>query len=139
MPDPAPHTAEEQTPREIRYATLRLACWMLALLVVGPAVRALPLGQTTRTGILAWLLLALALYWLWAGLGFRPWLLIQVVIFSSAVTLLMLKVALVSVGIREFDGLRMVGKGLIIAGGLAAGANFGSLLIASILRRSPPP
>lgn len=138
MRDPADHTAEEATPRELRHASLQLSLWLLALLVVGPAVRALPLGQTTRTGILAWLLLALALYWLYAGLGYRPWLLLQVAIFSSAVALLMLKVLLVAVGIREFDVLREAGKWLIIAGGLSAGANLGMMLVASVLRRPPP-
>lgn len=137
MRDPADHTAEEATPRELRHAALHLALWLLALLVIGPAVRALPLGQTTRTVILAWLLLALALYWLYTGLGFRSWLLLQVAIFSSAVALLMFKVALVAVGVREFDALREAGKGLIIAGGLCAGANLGMMLVASLLKRSP--
>jgi hypothetical protein len=136
---PADHTAEEATPRELRHAALQLALWLGALLVVGPAVRMLPLGQTTRTLILAWLLLALALYWLYVGLGFRPWLLIQVVIFSSAVAFLMLKVLLVAIGIRELEILREAGKGLIIAGGVAAGANLGMMLVASVLKRQPPP
>lgn len=140
MQEPADHTAEQATPRELRHAALHLALWLLALLVVGPAVRALPLGQTTRTGILAWLLLSLALYWLYSGLGYRPWLLLQVAVFSSAVALLMLKVVLVAVGIREFELLREAGKALIVAGGLMAGANLGMMLVASILRRptSPP-
>jgi hypothetical protein len=85
------------------------------------------------------LLLALALYWLYAGLGFRPWLLIQVVIFSSAVAFLMLKVLLVAIGIRELEILREAGKGLIIAGGVAAGANLGMMLVAAVLKRPPPP
>lgn len=139
MRDPAEHTAEEASPRELRYASLQLFLWLLALLVVGPAVRALPLGQTTRTGILAWLLLALALYWLYAGLGYRPWLLSQVAIFSAAVALLTVKVLAVAVGIREFEILRETGKGLIIAGGLAAGANLGMMLFASVLKRPPLP
>ncbi len=138
MFDPSDHTAEDASPGELRLAALRLSLWLLALLAIGPAVRALPLGQTTRTGLLAWLLLAVALYWLYRGLGYRPWLLMQVAVFSTAVTLLMLKVLLVSMGIREFDILRAVGKGLIIAGGVMAGANLGMMLVASVLRRSPP-
>src|SRR5215213_4589220 len=43
----------------------------LALLVV-PLLRELPLGHGTRTGLLAWMLVALALYWLYAGMGYRP-------------------------------------------------------------------
>jgi hypothetical protein len=139
MLDPSDYTAEDASPGELRRASLRLSLWLLALLVVGPAVRALPLGQTTRTGLLAWLLLAVALYWLYRGLGYRPWLLLQVTVFSAAVTLLMLKVLLVSVGIRELDILRAAGKGLIIAGGVMAGANLGMMLVASVLRRPPPP
>lgn len=138
MFDPSDHTAEDASPGELRRASIRLSLWLLALLVVGPAVRALPLGQTTRTGLLAWLLLAVALYWLYRGLGYRPWLLMQVAVFSTAVTLLMLKVLLVSMGIREFDILRAAGKGLIIAGGVMAGANLGMMLVASVLRRPPP-
>lgn len=136
MREPADHTAEDADPGELRRAALRLSLWLIALLAVGPAVRALPLGQTTRTGILAWLLLAVALYWLYVGLGYRPWLLLQVAVFSAAVTLLMLKVLLVSVGIREFDFLRAGGKGLIIAGGVMAGANLGMMLVASAMRRT---
>lgn len=139
MIDPSDHTAEDASPGELRRASVRLALWLLALLAVGPAVRALPLGQTTRTGILAWLLLAVALYWLYRGLGYRPWLLLQVVVFSAAVTLLMLKVLLVSMGNREFDILREAGKGLIIAGGVMAGANLGMMLVVSVVRRPPPP
>jgi hypothetical protein len=135
MFDPSDRTAEDASPGELRRASLRLSLWLVALLVVGPAVRALPLGQTTRTGLLAWLLLAVALYWLYRGLGYRPWLLLQVTVFSAAVTLLMLKVLLVSVGIRELDVLRVAGKGLIIAGGVMAGANLGMMLVASMLRR----
>lgn len=139
MFDPSDHTAEDASPGELRWASLRLSLWLLALLAVGPAVRALPLGQTTRTGILAWLLLAVALYWLYVGLGYRPWLLLQVAVFSAAVTLLMLKVLLVAVGIRELDVLRVTGKGLIIAGGVMAGANLGMMLVGSMVRRPPPP
>ncbi len=138
MIDPSDHTAEDATPGELRRAAFRLSLWMLALLALGPGVRALPLGQTTRTGLLAWLLLTVALYWLYTGLGYRPWLLLQVAVFSAAVTLLMLKVLLVSVGIREFDILRVAGKGLIIAGGVMAGANLGMMLVASVVRRPPP-
>lgn len=137
MFDPSDHTAEDASPGELRRASLRLSVWLLALLVAGPAVRALPLGQTTRTGLLAWLLLAVALYWLYRGLGYRPWLLMQVAVFSAAVTLLMLKVLLVSMGIHELDILRAAGKGLIIAGGVMAGANLGMMLVASVRRRPP--
>ena len=49
---------------------------LLLAFVVVPLLRDLPLGATTRTGLLAWLLVLLALYWLYAGMGFQPLLLL---------------------------------------------------------------
>jgi len=105
--------------------------------IVGPLVRSLPLGQTTRTGMLAWLLVAMALYWLYAGLGYRPLLLVQLGIFSSAAALLAIKAGLVALGIHSFDILRATARILLIVGGGCAGANLGMMLIASLLRRTP--
>ncbi|MEO8634221.1 MAG: hypothetical protein ABI587_02985 [Gemmatimonadales bacterium] len=135
MPGPAEHTAEQATPSELRAASVRLALWLVALVVIGPLIRALPLGQTTRTAILAWLLAAAALYWLYGGLGYRPLLLLQVILFSSAITLLSIKVLLVGLSVKEFDFLREAGRGLLIAGGACAGANLGMMLVASLRRR----
>ena len=135
MIGPAEHTAEQATPAELKAASLRLALWLAALVVIGPAVRALPLGQTTRTAILAWILAAAALYWLYGGLGYRPLLLLQIVIFSTAVTLLSIKVLLVGLSVKQFDFLREAGRALLIAGGACAGANLGMMLVASLRRR----
>jgi hypothetical protein len=137
MREPAPYSAEDATPAELRAASLKLGCWLVLLVVLGVAVRALPLGQTTRTGILAWLLLAISLYWLYAGLGYRALLLTQVFLFSAAVALLGLKVGLVVVGAEGFDLLRLVARGLILAGGFCAGLNVGVMLVASLVRRRP--
>lgn len=137
MRGPALHTAEDATQRELRGASLRLFLWLVVCVIVGPLVRSLPLGQTTRTGILAWLLVAMALYWLYAGLGYRPLLLVQLGIFSSAAALLAIKAALVALGIHSFDLLRAMARILLIVGGACAGANLGMMLIASLLRRSP--
>ena len=59
---PAPHTAEEATPSELRGASLRLMLMLgvLALLVV-PLVRDLPVGKASRIGLLAWLLVVCVL------------------------------------------------------------------------------
>jgi hypothetical protein len=114
-----------------------LFLWLVVCVIVGPLVRSLPLGQTTRTGILAWLLLAMALYWLYAGLGYRPLLLVQLGIFSSAAALLAIKTGLVALGIHSFDILRATARILLIVGGGCAGANLGMMLIASLLRRTP--
>ena len=56
---PANHTAEDATVGELWRASLHLLVMLvvLALLIV-PVLRDLPLGQSTRTGLLAWLLVA---------------------------------------------------------------------------------
>jgi hypothetical protein len=114
-----------------------LFLWLVVCVIVGPLVRSLPLGQTTRTGILAWLLVAMALYWLYAGLGYARLLLVQLGIFSSAAALLAIKAGLVALGIHSFDILRATARILLIVGGGCAGANLGMMLIASLLRRTP--
>ena len=138
MRAPAPHTADDATQSELRRATLRLMlmCVALALLVV-PLVRQLPLGETSRTGLFAWLLVVLAVYWLYAGLGFQALLLIQLVIFSAAAVLLTTKVALVLVGIDRLTILRITARWLIVVGAGLAVVNLGSMLLA-LTRRRPP-
>ncbi len=130
------HTADDATPQELRSASLRLLLWLAALLLVGPAVRALPLGQTTRTGILAWLLVGLALYWMYAGLGYRALLLTQLALFSTSAALLGIKAAFVVLGVQGVDGLREVARGMLLVGGGCAGANLGIMLVASVFRRT---
>jgi hypothetical protein len=138
MRDPAPHTADDANRRELWRASIRLflMCVALALLVV-PLVRQLPVGATTRTGILAWLLVVLAVYWLYAGLGYQALLLLQLVVFSAAAVLLTTKVALVLVGIDRLTILRHTARWLILAGAAMAALNLGSMLLALIARRRP--
>jgi hypothetical protein len=138
MRAPAPHTADDATRSELWRASLRLLlmCLALALLVV-PLVRQLPLGQTSRTGLFAWLLVVLAVYWLYAGLGYQALLLLQLVVFSGAAVLLTTKVALVIVGIDRLTILRIAARWLIIAGAGLAVINLGSMLLA-LTRRRPP-
>jgi hypothetical protein len=100
----------------------------LALVVV-PILRDLPLGKSSRTGLLAWLLVVLALYWLYAGLGYRPLLLIQLLLFSSAAALLSLKVLLVMIDVRELTVLRHIARGLIVVGATVAVTNLMGMLI----------
>jgi hypothetical protein len=111
-------------------------CLALALLVV-PLVRQLPLGETSRTGLFAWLLVVLAVYWLYAGLGYQALLLVQLAIFSAAAVLLTTKVALVIVGIDRLTILRLTARWLIIAGAVLAAINLGSMLLALTRRRRP--
>ncbi len=130
------NSAERATPAELRRSTMDLLAMfvVLALLVV-PVIRALPLGQTTRTGILAWLLVALSLYWLYAGHGYRPFLLLQLALFSIAAALLITKLGLVFVGTNRLSILRRTAKALIVAGALTACVNL-SLMVLALIRRS---
>jgi hypothetical protein len=100
----------------------------LGLLVL-PLLRELPLGQSTRTGILAWLLVGLALYWLFAGMGYRPLLLLQLLLFSGAAALLSAKLLLVAVDVHRLTVLRYVARGLILVGAGCAMANLIAMLL----------
>ena len=135
MEGPAPHSAEDATPRELRLASLRLGAWLVVLVLLGTAVSELPVGQTTRTGILSWVLVGISLYWLYAGLGYRALLLLQVFLFSAATTLLCLKAGLVVAGVGGFDAMRLAARWLILVGGFCAGLNLGLMLVASLVRR----
>jgi hypothetical protein len=131
-----PHSAEDATPSELRRASLRLLLMLLALgLLVVPLIRELPLGTSTRIGMLAWLLVALALYWLFQGMGYRPLLLLQLGFFSVAATLLSAKILLVIVDVNQVNFLRIVARWLIMLGGICAGANLIGMLIGLARRR----
>jgi hypothetical protein len=105
---------------------------LLAMLVV-PFLMLFPGGETTRVGLLAWLMVGLALYWLYAGLGYQPILLIQLLAFSAAAALLTTKAALLLVGVAHVEVLRWAARILIILGALLAVGNLTSMLLA--LRR----
>jgi hypothetical protein len=124
------HTAEDATPSELRRASLRLLLMLVALAtLVVPIIRDLPLGKSTRTGLLAWLLVGLALYWLYQGMGYRPLLLLQLFIFSTAATLLSAKLLLVIVDVNQVTFLRTLARGLIMLGAACAGANLLAMLV----------
>lgn len=136
MPTPNAHeTVEGASPAELRRSSLNLLFMfvVLALLVV-PVIRALPLGQTTRTGLLAWLLVALSLYWLYAGLGYRALLLLQLVVFSTAATLLVTKAGLVIVGVDRLSILRRTARALILVGAGLGVLNLAGMLVALVRR-----
>jgi hypothetical protein len=127
---PLRHSAEDATPSELRRASIRLLLMLLALaLLVVPIIRELPLGQSTRTGILAWLLVALALYWLAQGMGYRPLLLLQLLVFSTAATLLSAKVLLVIVDVNRVNFLRWSARWLIMLGAALAVANLVGMIV----------
>jgi len=126
---PIRHSAEDASPSELRRASTRLLLMLLALgLLVVPIIRELPLGQSSRTGILAWLLVALALYWLAEGMGYRPLLLLQLLVFSIAATLLSAKVLLVIADVNRVTFLRTIARALVILGAALAIANLIGML-----------
>jgi hypothetical protein len=137
---PAEHTAEDASPGELRRSVLILLLMLAALaLLVTPILRDLPLlGRSTRTAILAWLLVGLALYWMYAGMGYRPLLLVQLLLFSAAAALLSVKLLLVAVTIDSLTILRWVARWLIMAGAVVAGANLTGMLIALTLKQTGP-
>jgi hypothetical protein len=107
----------------------------LAVIVV-PLIHGLPLGQSTRTAMLAWLLVALAFYWLYAGMGYRPLLLLQLLLFSCAATLLSAKLLLVIATVRRLTVLREIARVLIVLGAACAAANLVGMLML-LFRRKP--
>ena len=136
MHNPAVHTAEDATPQELKQAVLRLLVMLVLLgLLVVPFLMLFPGGETTRVGLLAWLMVGLTLYWLYAGLGYQSVLLVQLMAFSAAATILTAKAALVLVGLgHNVDLLRWSARVLIIFGALLAVGNLGSMYLA--LRKS---
>jgi hypothetical protein len=128
--EPALHTAEDASPRELWRASWRLLLMLAALgLLVLPIIWELPLGQSSRTGLLAWLLVGLAMYWLYAGMGYRPLLLLQLLLFSGAAALLSAKLLLVAIDVHSMAVLRHVARGAILLGAACAIANLGAMLI----------
>ena len=135
---PIRHSAEDATPSELRRASSRLLVMLLALgLLVLPLIHELPLGQSFRTGILAWLLVALALYWLAEGMGYRPLLLLQLLTFSVAATLLSAKVLLRIVDVNRVSFLRTTARALVILGAAFAVANLVGMLVRLYRTRRP--
>ena len=129
-PEPNLHTAEDASPRELWRASWKLLLMLVALaLLVVPLLRELPLGHGSRTGLLAWMLVALALYWLYAGMGYRPLLLLQLLLFSGAAAFLTARVLLGVMDVSELGLLRAVARGMILIGAGLAGANLLAMLL----------
>jgi hypothetical protein len=129
-PEPNLHTAEDASPRELWRASWKLLLMLVALaLLVVPLLRELPLGHGSRTGLLAWMLVALALYWLYAGMGYRPLLLLQLLLFSGAAAFLTARVLLGVMDVSELGLFRAVARGMILIGAGLAGANLLAMLL----------
>ena len=143
-PDVPLRTDDTATRAEIWRGSIKLLLWLTAVaLLVVPIVRDLPLGTTTRIAILAWLLVAIAIYWLYAGLGYRGLLLLQLALFSAAATVITAKGLLVVAGSEGFGALRWVARVLVVTGAFCAAANLGGMLMALVQKpvgpdRGPP-
>ncbi len=136
MPPTAHPTAEDASPPELWRGSIRLLVSLVVLaLLVAPLIRGLPLGQTTRTAMLAWLLVAAALYWLYDGAGVRALLLVQLLLFSAAAALLSVKLGLVGVGIDRLSVLRRTARLLVLIGAACAGLNL-LLMFRALLARA---
>jgi len=131
-----PNPEQRESASTLWAASLRLILWLAALYMLAvPLIRELPLGQTTRTSLLAWLLVAVAFYWLYAGLGVRPLLLLQLLLFSTAAALLVAKLFFVGIGVKRLGLLREVARVLIMAGGVSAVVNL-LLMLWGVVRKS---
>lgn len=129
--EPTLPTAEDASPRELWRASWKLLLMLAALfLLVVPLIRELPLGQSTRTGLVAWVLVGLGLYWLYAGMGYRPLLLLQLLLFSAAAALLSAKLLLVALDVHSLAVLRHLARMMILIGALCAGGNLAAMLLA---------
>lgn len=130
----------DPTPLSPGQACLRLLFSLVVFgFVVVPLVNSLPLGPTARFGILAWLMVGVALYWMLADLGAVSLLKVQLLLFSLAASVFSGKALLVTIGIRSMGFLRDSAIGLLVLGGLCAVANFLFLLSRLLPRRSKAP
>jgi hypothetical protein len=128
--EPPLHTAEDASPRELWRASWKLLLMLVVLgLLVVPLLRELPLGHGSRIGLLAWMLVALALYWLYAGMGYRPLLLLQLLLFSGAAAFLTARILLGVADVSELGLLRAAARGMILIGAGLAGANLVAMLL----------
>jgi hypothetical protein len=75
---------------------------------------------------------------MYAGMGYRPLLLVQLLLFSAAAALLSVQLLLLAVTIDNLTVLRWVARYLIMAGAVCAGANLTGMLVALTWRQSRP-
>jgi len=128
--EPTLPTAEDASPRELWRASWKLLLMLAALgLLVVPLIRELPPSRGIPIGIFAWLLVALALYWLYAGMGYRPLLLLQLLLFSGAATLLTARLVFGVIAEGKLGLFRAAARGMILVGAGLAGTNLVAMLL----------
>jgi hypothetical protein len=137
-------TPDSPTPGDLRgrvqRTAVRLLLWLVAIALLAlPLARGLDLGETTRAGILTFLLLCVALYWLFTDMGYRPLLLFQLVFFSTALVFLSAKALLVGIGVHSLSILRRTAIYLDLLGAACAGVNVILLLVDLFRAKSPRP
>jgi hypothetical protein len=121
----------------VRRTSLKLLIWLIVVtLLLVPLLEDFPLGDTSRAGVIAWILVGIALYWLFTDRGYKPLLLFQLFFFSTAVTLPTAKVLLVAMGSDRGPILRRVAIWFILFGAVCAGLNVVFSLVDNIRRRS---
>ncbi len=75
------------------------------------------------------------MYWLYAGQGVRPLLLLQLALFSVAAALLSVKLGLVGLGVNRLSILRRVARALVVGGAVSACLNLVFMLVSLRRRR----
>lgn len=145
LQDPAPIEGKVGNPEsfsaeEAARSELKRSIWLLIILIVVAFLVAwllgsLPLKPGPRTGIPAWLLVLLALYSLYAGMGYWPLLMLQLVAFSCAATLLTGRTALIILSIHGLSFLRHAAGLLILIGGGCAVVNLGLAVVSLVHQR----
>lgn len=129
-------TSDEEAAR----SELKRSIWLLIMIVVVTLLvtlllGTLPLKPGPRTSIPAWLLVLLALYCLYAGMGYWPLLMLQLVAFSCAATLLTGRAALVILSVHRLAFLRQSAGFLILIGAGCALVNLGLTIVSLVHQR----
>lgn len=131
-----PLSAEHATPSELRRSIWAMIVMLAVLaLLIAPLLDGLPLGPSPRIGILAWLLVVLAFYWLYAGMGYLPLLVFQLLLFSCAAALLTGKTALIVLDVHRLPVLRHTASVLVILGAGCVVVNLGVMVLALIRQK----
>jgi hypothetical protein len=113
---------------ELKRSILLLVMIVVVAVVVTLLLSALPLKPSPRTGIPTWLLVVLALYSLYAGIGYWPLLVFQLAAFSCAATLLTGRTALIILSVQSLAFLRDSAGLLILVGAGCAVVNLGLMI-----------
>jgi hypothetical protein len=130
-----PSSDEEAARSELTRSVWLLIMIVVVALLVTLLLGTLPLKPGPRTGIPAWLLVLIALYCLYAGMGYWPLLMLQLVAFSCAAVLLTGRAALAILGVHGLAFLRHRAGLLILIGAGCAVVNLGFMVVSLVQQR----